>query len=133
MPSSKKSAKAAQDMSQSKVNLGTPYITILRLAENGLQKTKPFLAIGDKHVTTCKDKTQLVFTSVINPSLSSNPQVDLFEKVIPSIASIFNGKSSIIFSLGATKSGKSFCVQGTREYPGLLPRTVEHLFTNINK
>lgn len=120
-------------MNQSKANLGSSYVTILRLADNGLPKTRPFSAIGDKNVTSHKDKIKLSFSSIINPSSSCNSQVELFERVKSAISSIFNEKSSIIFALGATKAGKSFCIQGTKEYPGLLPRTVEHLFTTIEK
>lgn len=107
--------------------------TLLRLAEVGLTKTKPFSAVSDKYVLTGRDQARLTFSGIVTSASTPNPQVDLHQKLKPYLASLFQGKSCAVFALGASSSGKSFCIQGTKEYPGLLPRTVEYLFGYIEK
>lgn len=43
----------------------------------------------------------------------------------------FDGYHTCIFAYGQTGSGKSYTMMGTKEQPGLIPRTCEALFTRI--
>ena len=42
------------------------------------------------------------------------------------------GRNQLMFTYGATCSGKTFTIQGDRENPGILPRALDVLFNTIN-
>jgi hypothetical protein len=105
----------------------------LRLSEVGLQKVKYFASVSESSVVTAKDSTKLSFSTIINSPTSLEQQLELYHKLKPCMAGLFSGRNVLVFSLGSGCSGKSFCIQGTKEHPGLLPRTVEYLFDCIEK
>jgi hypothetical protein len=45
----------------------------------------------------------------------------------------FDGYHTCIFAYGQTGSGKSYTMMGTKEQPGLIPRTCENLFQRIDQ
>ncbi|KAJ1923119.1 hypothetical protein IWQ60_006090 [Tieghemiomyces parasiticus] len=58
-------------------------------------------------------------------------QSDLFQRdVRPLVDNIFKGLDATMFCYGVTGAGKTHTVQGDAQNPGLIPRTVEYLFTN---
>jgi len=44
---------------------------------------------------------------------------------------VMNGFNITMFAYGQTGSGKTFSMEGTEEYPGIIPRMIDHLFDSI--
>lgn len=69
------------------------------------------------------------FTHIYGPSTS---QKELFEESTLGLVNDFvKGQNLLLFTYGATNSGKTFTVQGTSSDPGVLPRTLDVLFRFI--
>lgn len=79
------------------------------------------------------DGHKYYFSGIVSAVQSKNQQAELKQMIKPCLTRVFEGKSSIIFSLGGNYSGKSFSIQGTRDQPGLLPRTIESIFNYFYK
>ncbi|XP_063881063.1 kinesin-like protein KIF20B [Scylla paramamosain] len=74
---------------------------------------------------------KFTFTHVYGPSTT---QEDLFRSSTLNLVTDFvSGQNCLLFTYGATNSGKTFTVQGTPEDAGLLPRTVQHIFALIGE
>ncbi|OQV25628.1 Membrane metallo-endopeptidase-like 1 [Hypsibius exemplaris] len=59
-------------------------------------------------------------------------QAEVFEDVgLPLVRDLIQGKSGLLFTYGITSSGKTFTMQGRREQPGILPRTLDTLFNTV--
>ncbi|CAG7729427.1 unnamed protein product [Allacma fusca] len=72
------------------------------------------------------DETKFTFTRVMGPDCS---QSTVFEECVqPIVESFFSGDSCLIFSYGATNSGKTFTMQGYGTQFGIVPRTLDHIF-----
>ncbi|GMH58955.1 hypothetical protein TrST_g10249 [Triparma strigata] len=78
---------------------------------------------------------------------SGGPQTFNFDHVFPSSTSqssvysstvrdliddVVDGYSATVFAYGHTGSGKTYTMFGTNENPGIVPRTVEQIFSTIN-
>jgi hypothetical protein len=55
-------------------------------------------------------------------------QEDIFEDTERLVQSAIDGYNVCIFAYGQTGSGKTFTIQGSDEYPGLVPRSIVKLF-----
>ncbi|MPC08414.1 Kinesin-like protein KIF20A [Portunus trituberculatus] len=74
---------------------------------------------------------RFTFTHVYGPSTT---QEDLFRSSSLNLVTDFvSGQNCLLFTYGATNSGKTFTVQGTPEDAGLLPRTVQHIFNLVGE
>ncbi|XP_045115154.1 kinesin-like protein KIF20B isoform X2 [Portunus trituberculatus] len=74
---------------------------------------------------------KFTFTHVYGPSTT---QEDLFRSSSLNLVTDFvSGQNCLLFTYGATNSGKTFTVQGTPEDAGLLPRTVQHIFNLVGE
>ncbi|CAM9618724.1 unnamed protein product, partial [Chrysoparadoxa australica] len=51
----------------------------------------------------------------------------------PLVANLFNGVNGLLFAYGMTNAGKTFTTLGTAKQPGLLPRSLEDLFSRNPK
>ncbi|OQV20507.1 Kinesin-like protein KIF23 [Hypsibius exemplaris] len=59
-------------------------------------------------------------------------QTEVFEDVgLPLVRDLIQGKNGLLFTYGITSSGKTFTMQGRREQPGILPRTLDTLFNTV--
>ncbi|XP_015124972.1 kinesin-like protein KIF20A [Diachasma alloeum] len=77
--------------------------------------------------TVCRKFT---FTETFGPGTS---QLTLFERVIqPQMVEFFGGQNCIAMTYGTTNSGKSHTLQGSTSCPGIIPRSLEYVFSNIN-
>eukprot|EP01047_Picozoa_sp_COSAG01_P083456 COSAG01_NODE_17469_length_1149_cov_1.476190_2_plen_224_part_01 len=71
------------------------------------------------------------FDAVLQPGTS---QADVYETVArPSIESLMAGYNSTIFAYGQTGAGKTYTMMGTDEQPGIIPRTIQHIFEEIGR
>eukprot|EP01138_Halocafeteria_seosinensis_P010503 gb/GECG01010723.1/.p1 GENE.gb/GECG01010723.1/~~gb/GECG01010723.1/.p1 ORF type:complete len:576 (+),score=103.01 gb/GECG01010723.1/:1-1728(+) len=73
------------------------------------------------------NQTYFTFNRVFDENAS---QGDLFTEVVrPKVDScVADGKNLLLFAYGMTNSGKTYTIAGTETSPGLLPRTLSHLF-----
>ncbi|WWD01450.1 hypothetical protein V866_008394 [Kwoniella sp. B9012] len=55
-------------------------------------------------------------------------QEEVFDSVRSTIEQAYNGQNTTIFTYGVTGSGKTHTMQGSREDPGIIPRTVQAIF-----
>ncbi|GMH54519.1 hypothetical protein TL16_g01690 [Triparma laevis f. inornata] len=64
---------------------------------------------------------------------SSTSQSSVYEStVLELIDSVVDGYAATVFAYGHTGSGKTYTMFGTPEQPGIVPRTVEQIFSTIN-
>ncbi|KAK4880175.1 hypothetical protein RN001_008321 [Aquatica leii] len=69
------------------------------------------------------------FSKIIDPN--SN-QTKLFDEVIKEkVLEFINGSNCTLMSYGASGSGKTFTIIGTKEEPGIIPRSLEYLFRTL--
>ena len=69
------------------------------------------------------------FTKVFPPDTN---QESLFrEMVLPRLQDFLQGQNQLLFTYGATSSGKTFTIQGTKEHPGIVPRALDVLFNSV--
>ncbi|KAL0959519.1 hypothetical protein HGRIS_011233 [Hohenbuehelia grisea] len=84
-------------------------------------------------VVNPRDTTQIFkfpFTSCYDQSA---PQDHIFNNdVKPMIDVVFQGVTVTIFAYGVTSSGKTHTMQGTREEPGIIPRTLQSMFSRAS-
>ncbi|KAK9695036.1 hypothetical protein K7432_013170 [Basidiobolus ranarum] len=77
----------------------------------------------------CGIQERFKFTKVFNEDTTQN---DFFlETARPLISQVMNGENALIFAYGVSNSGKTYTIQGSRENPGLLPRTLELMLNSI--
>ncbi|XP_037081552.1 kinesin-like protein KIF20A [Pollicipes pollicipes] len=69
------------------------------------------------------------FTHIFRPETS---QQQLFNQTtLNHITEFINGHSCLLFTYGATNSGKTYTAQGSPEQPGLLPRALDVIFNSV--
>ncbi|CAM6009960.1 unnamed protein product [Sphagnum balticum] len=74
-------------------------------------------------VVSCRKDFQ--FDKVFLPS---SVQDDIFLEVEPIIRSALDGHNVCIFAYGQTGTGKTFTMEGNKDQPGVVPRTLQRLF-----
>ena len=52
--------------------------------------------------------------------------------MLPRVEDFLQGRNQLMFTYGATCSGKTFTIQGETDNPGILPRALDVLFNTIN-
>ena len=60
-------------------------------------------------------------------------QEEVFEEISPLVMSFADGHNACIFAYGQTGSGKTFTMQGTRDCPGIAPRSLRLLFEQARR
>ncbi|XP_031832569.1 uncharacterized protein LOC116426957 [Nomia melanderi] len=76
--------------------------------------------------TICRKFT---FTRTFGPETT---QLELFEQAVKQhMEDFLAGQNSTIMTYGTTNSGKSYTLQGTTTSPGIIPRCLEFVFSNI--
>ncbi|KAM5236672.1 kinesin-like protein KIF20B [Ctenodactylus gundi] len=71
------------------------------------------------------------FSKVFGPETS---QKEFFQGCIMQLVKdLLKGQSRLVFTYGLTNSGKTYTFQGTEENVGILPRTLNMLFTNLKE
>ncbi|OAD55432.1 Kinesin-like protein KIF20A [Eufriesea mexicana] len=72
---------------------------------------------------------KFTFTKTFGPETT---QLELFEQAIKQqMVDFLTGQNSTIMTYGTTNSGKSYTLQGTTTSPGMIPRCLEFVFSNI--
>ncbi|KAI9325940.1 P-loop containing nucleoside triphosphate hydrolase protein [Obelidium mucronatum] len=71
------------------------------------------------------------FDSVFSETAS---QVNVFEGTTKELVDfVLQGFNTTVFAYGATGAGKTYTMLGTHEHPGVMPQTLDHLFSQIAK
>ena len=71
------------------------------------------------------------FTHIFSPATD---QSELFqEMVLPRVKDFLEGRNQLLFTYGATSSGKTYTIQGIPEKPGILPRALDVVFNSIGE
>ncbi|XP_076237635.1 uncharacterized protein LOC143181206 [Calliopsis andreniformis] len=74
-------------------------------------------------------RRKFTFTKTFGPETT---QLELFEQAVKQhMIDFLAGQNSTIMTYGTTNSGKSYTLQGTTTSPGIIPRCLEFVFTNI--
>ncbi|XP_076760736.1 uncharacterized protein LOC143429158 [Xylocopa sonorina] len=72
---------------------------------------------------------KFTFTKTFGPETT---QLELFEQSVKQqMIDFLSGQNSTIMTYGTTNSGKSYTLQGTITSPGIIPRCLEFVFSNI--
>lgn len=88
-------------------------IQIAKVKDNGLQ-----------------DSHQFSFDKVFD---TKTTQDEVFQSVRDLIGESMKGFNVSVFAFGQTGSGKTFTISGTQQHPGIVPRTVHHIFSNLRQ
>ncbi|XP_060179803.1 kinesin-like protein KIN-14B [Lycium barbarum] len=90
------------------------------------QKSVKALGSNEVFINLADNKTKSYsFDKVFHPSSS---QGEVFSEIEPIIKSALDGYNACIFAYGQTGTGKTFTMEGTEEFPGVVPRVIEALF-----
>ncbi|KAF8041147.1 hypothetical protein BT93_B3157 [Corymbia citriodora subsp. variegata] len=91
-------------------------------------RARPVVATDSSNVllkVACGNNKSYSFDKVFHPSSS---QGEVFSEVEPVIKSALDGYNACIFAYGQTGTGKTFSMEGTPDFPGIVPRSIEALF-----
>ena len=75
------------------------------------------------------DKTKdrsYAFDHAIAPEIGQSETFDMTTATL--VPDVLNGKNACCFAYGATGSGKTFTMTGSRDMPGLIPLAVDAIF-----
>ncbi|CAI9740866.1 KIF20B isoform X2 [Octopus vulgaris] len=80
--------------------------------------------------TTNKNVQTFKFSRIFDEQTS---QSDFYSETCQGLVKNFlNGQNCLMFAYGVTNSGKTYTIQGTPKEPGILPRTLETIFSHIS-
>lgn len=69
------------------------------------------------------------FTKIFEPKTT---QAEIFSELVkPKLLKFINGQNSTLLTYGVSSSGKTYTIVGTAEMPGLLPRSLEYIFSSL--
>lgn len=69
------------------------------------------------------------FTHIFKPETD---QKEMFSNVVyPCLKDFLEGQNQLLFTYGATSAGKTYTIQGTADEPGLMPMSLDTLFSSI--
>ena len=91
---------------------------------------KNSLRLSSKKVNGNTDSFDFTFDKVFH---SGQSQEDVFNHVRQLIDECLNGFSVTIFAFGMTGSGKTHTIAGVPSNPGIVPRAVNYIFSNLQK
>lgn len=86
------------------------------------------IKVDGQNILLPNENLQYKIDNVYGP----NDSLDiLFDKMKDSVSKLLTGKSLMFMTTGPSSSGKTHTIQGIRESPGILPRSLEYLFNCI--
>lgn len=93
-----------------------------------LNATKNILALpSDKRKSRT---TSFSFDHVFEPEVQNE---EIFNTILPTLGLTMQGKNICILAYGASGTGKSHTMFGTKEKPGIIPRSIRYIFTEGQK
>ncbi|KAL9556417.1 hypothetical protein PS6_002337 [Mucor atramentarius] len=102
-----------------------PYLHIVDDLEISMTPPEDSNAYRTRNTAPERYKFSKIFTDTVS-------QQEFFNKTtLPLIHDVLHGENALIFAYGVTNSGKTFSIMGTKQNPGLLPRTLDVIFNSI--
>ena len=72
---------------------------------------------------------RFAFSKVLKPEIS---QKEIFtELVCPKMKEFLHGQNQLLFTYGATSTGKTYTIQGVKGEEGIIPRAIDTLFNSV--
>ncbi|XP_043487856.1 kinesin-like protein KIF20B isoform X2 [Polistes fuscatus] len=130
-PSTKKGISIFHDNSKYYEVLDSTTL-ISKFKPNNSQKNSKLLRTirNNKTNEEYENCDRFLFTKIFQ---SETTQSEFFDKIMKQrINDFLNGHNSTIMSFGTTNSGKTYTLHGTPDQPGLIPRSIEYIFSLIN-
>lgn len=89
---------------------------------------------GSIQITDPEDKSRTMpFTFDRVFGMSSTQQGVYAETAAPIVQSVVQGYNGTVIAYGQTGAGKTFTMEGNKEYPGLIPQCFAHIFEEVKK
>ncbi|KAK4511889.1 uncharacterized protein ATC70_003888 [Mucor velutinosus] len=102
-----------------------PYLHIVDDLEISMTPPEESNAYRTRNTAPERYKFSKIFTDTVS-------QQEFFNKTtLPLIHDVLHGENALIFAYGVTNSGKTFSIMGTKQNPGILPRTLDVIFNSI--
>ncbi|XP_069095966.1 kinesin-like protein KIF20B [Pleurodeles waltl] len=115
-------AEIEQKESQDCVQIEDSTSVLLKAPSNSLA-----IRLSDKGYTQMIQK--FTFSHIFGPETS---QKEFFEGTVKELVNDFlDGRNRLIFTYGVSNSGKTYTFQGTPDHHGILPRSMNMLFSSI--
>eukprot|EP00968_Pinguiococcus_pyrenoidosus_P003173 scaffold186_cov257-Pinguiococcus_pyrenoidosus.AAC.2 len=74
-------------------------------------------------------QTEYTFSGVLNPAAS---QEDVYQRVAaPLVEGLIEGRNGLLFAYGVTNSGKTYSINGNKESPGIIPRSLGQILGHL--
>ena len=83
-----------------------------------------------RELTGDSSTQQYTFDNVFS---AASTQEEVFTSVRDLIGEALLGYNVTVFAFGMTGSGKTFTISGTQQQPGIVPRTVHHVFSSLRQ
>lgn len=94
-----------------------------------LQAPKESSAMKNSEKGIGQSMHKFTFTKIFGPDTS---QEEFFEGTVKDLVNyLVDGKNTLVFTYGVTNSGKTFTIQGTPKDGGILPRSLDVIFSRI--
>ncbi|CAL4091661.1 unnamed protein product, partial [Meganyctiphanes norvegica] len=112
---------------------GTEETQVDILDDNSIVLTAPTTSNTFKNSThgISNISHKFTFSKIFGPETAQKPLFD--STTLALVREFMNGRNCLLFTYGATNSGKTYTVQGTSQDAGILPRTLEVLFNNVGE
>lgn len=105
-------------------------VACLRLCDGSDSGCKNTLQVHKTKENGLQDSHQFVFDKVFDPRCT---QDEVFESVNGLIGDALKGFNVSIFAFGMTGSGKTHTISGSPDKPGIVPRTVRKVFSDLRE
>ncbi|XP_078543417.1 kinesin-like protein KIF20A [Lissotriton helveticus] len=94
-----------------------------------LQAPKESSAMKNSEKGIGQSMHKFTFTKIFGPDTT---QEEFFEGTVKDLVNyLVDGKNALVFTYGVTNSGKTFTIQGTPKDGGILPRSLDVIFSRI--
>ena len=86
----------------------------------------------DSHSFKMRERETKFTFSQVYPT--STTQEQIFNSVSqPLVDTLLNGGQGLLFAYGMTNAGKTYTIQGSEHNPGVLPRSLDKIFTSLQE
>lgn len=107
-----------------------PFKCINIVNDQSIRLVAPDGVNGARKSVSAIDDKDYIFDKVFPDSCT---QEDIYKSVCGLVHAVIRGYNATIFAYGCTGSGKSYSMTGTNSFPGIIPRTISDVFSNIEE
>ncbi|KAI9263541.1 kinesin motor domain-containing protein [Helicostylum pulchrum] len=110
----------------SEIGSSDPYLHVVDDLEVSMTPPEDSNAYRTRNRAPERYKFSKIFTDTVSQQAFFN------KTTLPLIHDVLKGQNVLIFAYGVTNSGKTFSIMGTKNNPGILPRTLDVIFNSID-